>query len=249
MTKANYHTHTTYCDGKNTPRELVEKALELSLDEIGFSGHSYISFDTSYCMSRENTPKYRSDIIGLKSEYKDRIKITLGIEQDYYSDESTMGYEYVIGGVHYVKKNDVYVPVDESKELLKAAVDEHWGGDFYAFCEDYYALVSDLYDKTGCDIVAHFDLVMKFNEDGSLFDPNDKRYVNAANAALTRLLECPVRFEINTGAISRGDRTEPYPDMRVIKTIKDAGGTLLLSSDCHAKDALTFDFDKYEHLI
>ena len=35
----NYHTHTTFCDGKNTPQEIVEGAIQKRFDAIGFSGH------------------------------------------------------------------------------------------------------------------------------------------------------------------------------------------------------------------
>ena len=48
--KANYHTHTTYCDGESSPREIVDEAARLGMAELGFSGHSYTSFDESYCM-------------------------------------------------------------------------------------------------------------------------------------------------------------------------------------------------------
>ena len=29
MTFSNYHTHTTYCDGKDSPEELVREAVRL----------------------------------------------------------------------------------------------------------------------------------------------------------------------------------------------------------------------------
>ena len=45
----NYHTHTNYCDGKNTAEEIVKKAIELGLSELGFSGHSYTDFDLDFC--------------------------------------------------------------------------------------------------------------------------------------------------------------------------------------------------------
>ena len=32
----NYHTHTTYCDGKSTPEEIVLEAIRLGMDTIGF---------------------------------------------------------------------------------------------------------------------------------------------------------------------------------------------------------------------
>lgn len=36
MLKANYHTHTTFCDGSNTPQEMVEAALYQVLKYLGF---------------------------------------------------------------------------------------------------------------------------------------------------------------------------------------------------------------------
>ena len=49
----NLHTHTTFCDGKNTCRELIERAIELGFNSIGFSGHGYTPFDIKYSMSKE----------------------------------------------------------------------------------------------------------------------------------------------------------------------------------------------------
>ena len=37
----NLHTHTTYCDGRDTPVEMIESAIAQGFDSIGFSGHSY----------------------------------------------------------------------------------------------------------------------------------------------------------------------------------------------------------------
>ena len=45
MALSNFHTHTTYCDGKDTPRALAEEAMRLGCPALGFSGHSYTAFD------------------------------------------------------------------------------------------------------------------------------------------------------------------------------------------------------------
>ena len=45
MRKVNLHTHTCFCDGKNTPEEMVISAIEKGMDVLGFSGHSSSSFD------------------------------------------------------------------------------------------------------------------------------------------------------------------------------------------------------------
>ena len=46
MMFSNYHTHTTYCDGANTPEELVLEAIRLGCPELGFSGHSHLAEDS-----------------------------------------------------------------------------------------------------------------------------------------------------------------------------------------------------------
>ena len=75
MFNNNFHTHTKYCDGKNTPEEMVLSAIELGFDSLGFSGHAYTEFDLSYCMTPGETEKYISDIYALKKKYAGRIDI------------------------------------------------------------------------------------------------------------------------------------------------------------------------------
>ena len=213
------HVHTTYCDGKNTPEDLVLAALNRGMKCIGFSGHSYTFFDESYCMSKQNTARYRAEIAALKEKYKGKIKILCGVEQDYYSEEPTVGYDYVIGSVHYIKADGEYIPVDGSAEILKSAVQKHFNGDFYAFAEEYYRTVAALVKKTSIDIIGHFDLITKFNEQYSFFDEKDPRYVNAWQTAADKLIVTDKPFEINMGAISRGYKQSPYPSADIINYI------------------------------
>ena len=77
-------------------------------------------------------------------------------------------------------------------------------------------MVSDIYNKTKCDIIGHFDLITKFNEGNALFDASDERYKSAAKAAAEALLKTPAVFEVNTGAMSRGYRDEPYPAKEIL---------------------------------
>ena len=37
----NLHTHSSFCDGKNTPEEIVNYAIARGFDSIGFSSHSF----------------------------------------------------------------------------------------------------------------------------------------------------------------------------------------------------------------
>lgn len=243
--KADYHSHTMYCDGKHTPREMIESAIEKGMNGIGLSGHSYVSFDEEWCMSKDGTKEYIREIQALKEEYKDRIQVFLGLEQDYYSEVDASKLDYIIGSVHYIKKNGVYLAVDLEKSAVRRDVNLHYQGDVYAYMEDYFALVGDIVRKTNCNVIGHFDLVTKFNQDGDLFDENHPRYVQAYQDAIQKILPSDVVFEINLGAIIRGYRTFPYPSMPVIEYIKAQGGRFLLNSDSHHKDTLMYDFAKW----
>lgn len=249
MTRRDLHMHTTFCDGKSTPEEMVIAAIDRGLSVIGFSAHSHTDFDLSYCLTAEGTAQYRSEVDRLRLKYRDRIRILCGIEQDIWSDAPTNDYDYVIGSVHYLKKDGVYIPVDESPEILLTAVEDHYGGDIYALAEDYYSDVSQVVERTGADIIGHFDLITKFNEEGRMFNEADPRYVAAWTAAADKLLKTGTPFEINTGAISRGWRTEPYPSWDILRYIAAKGGSVILSSDSHSADSLACRFDDCEALV
>ena len=245
-----YHVHTTYCDGKSSPDEIIQEALLTGMNKIGFSGHSFVSFDDSgYCMTPESTRLYFNDINSLKIKYADEIKIFCGTEQDYYSQKPDLNFDYLIGSVHYVFKDGAYIPVDGSPNGLLNNVNQYYHGDFYSFAEDYYKNVADVVNKLHPQIIGHFDLILKFNEKYNFIDENDKRYHDAAISALDELLKTNVPIEINTGAISRGWRKNPYPSMEILKRIAQKHGRVILSSDSHHKSTLRFDFDMCEKIV
>ena len=37
----NFHTHTTYCDGKETAEQMVQAAIAKGFTRLGFSGHGF----------------------------------------------------------------------------------------------------------------------------------------------------------------------------------------------------------------
>ena len=240
--RSNFHTHTCYCDGSDTPEELVQQALSLGFAALGFSGHSYVAFDTSCGMPPEREEAYYREILRLKEAYAGQIELYPGLEQDYYSDTVRHDYDYIIGSVHYVKAGEEYLCVDWSAERTREIVRDCFAGDPYAYAEAYYKLVGQLGERTGCDIVGHFDLLRKFDEKDKLFDENEPRYRRAALDAIERLCSKERVFEINTGAMSRGYRTAPYPSLWILKELKRRGAPIMISSDCHSRQALDYGF-------
>ncbi len=121
--------------------------------------------------------------------------------------------------------------------------------------------------------------IVRRNTDGSaedqadpLFDTESERYIAAWKKAIDRIFDdCAERyrngyrnrletlgileagdkpvFEINTGAITRGYRTTPYPAADQIGYIKSKGGVLILSSDSHAAGTIRYGFEEFQGLI
>ena len=244
MIRCDYHTHTTFCDGKSTAEEMVRSALEKGLETFGISGHSYTWFDESYCMKKECVPAFKAEIARLKAAYAGKLKVLCGVEQDYFSAEPTAGFDYVVGSVHYLRFGDAYVPVDEGNAKHKRAAEAYLGGDLYAFAEEYYRTVADVVNKTNCNIIGHFDLITKYYDNDPELDVTHPRYRAAWKAAADRLAETGVPFEINTGAITRGVRKDPYPSEEILSYLAEKDAPVILSSDAHSAAAVAFGFDR-----
>ena len=71
MLKANYHTHTVLCDGKNTAEEMVKRALDLGFEHLGFSGH----MDPGVHM---DWPIYVAEVRRLQGIYGERLDLLRG---------------------------------------------------------------------------------------------------------------------------------------------------------------------------
>ena len=138
----NLHTHTTYCDGKNTPVQMIEEAIRLGCHTIGFSGHAPADLWNSkaWCMDQSKLADYREELFALKQQYADQIEILVGLELDYYSSKPDW-VEYTIGSVHQLKTGELEIPVDwDYEKHLYPLVRKVYGGDFMAFAKDFYTL-------------------------------------------------------------------------------------------------------------
>lgn len=238
---ANFHTHTVFCDGKNTPEEVVLSAIEKGFSAIGFSGHGYTAFDVRYCM--KDTGGYRSEINRLKEKYKKEIQIYLGIEEDAFHLTDRDGLDYIIGSSHYMYVNDRYYPIDSNYDYFKECL-AAFDNDTVRFAEAYYSSFCKYIHSRKPDMIGHFDLITKFDEKEACLFLNNDAYHRTAEKYIAEAAESGCLFEVNTGAIARGLRTSAYPNENLLYVLKKCGARLILSSDSHNKDTLDFGFDE-----
>ena len=247
MIRSNFHTHSVFCDGKDTPSDMAARASSLGFFALGFSGHREPPF--SDCgMTKEHETAYRREIAALKEQYAGNMEIYCGVEQDYYAGRRDDAYDYAIGSVHWIEKDGEYLCVDWSRDHTRRHIETHYHGDAVAYARDYYALAAQVKDITGCDVIGHFDLLTKFDEAGALFSGGDPRYRAAAMQAVDALASPGTVFEINTGAMAKGYRQTPYPALWILKELHARRCAVMINSDCHDKAKLTCGFDLAESL-
>jgi len=240
---SNLHTHTNICDGKNPPEEVVLAAIKKGFHTLGFSEHGFAKHD-SVSMPPEREVLYRQEINRLKEKYEGRINILLGYEHDFYSPLNVSEYDYFIESVHGIRHGNDMIIVDYSRDYMLNAIREYYGGDPYAMCREYFRTVSESCVNNAALIIGHIELIMKFNENRDIFNDEDPVYLKYAYEMLDTVVKSGMLVEINSGAISRGYRKEPYPGRCILRKLREMGGRIIITSDCHDADWLDCGFEQ-----
>ena len=253
LIRSNPHTHTQFCDGQSTAEEMVFSAIDHGFHTLGFSSHSELPFPNDWCLTKENVSSYINEVNRLRKQYEDRIRIRLGLELDLYSvgHVDLSPYEYLIGSVHVYRDpgTGLLYSYDWNPEASSRMLKEAFHSDPAFYARQYYQDLVRLIHEVRPLIVGHFDLLLKFNDTLRLIDPNDPTYLKIAKDALHSIMETGSIIEVNVGAITRGYRKVPYPDIPLLKEICQCRYPIILSSDCHEASNITCQFDETEQLL
>ena len=248
MIRCSLHNHTRFVDGANTPKEMADAAYEAGLSVFGISEHSVCPYEPESGVKEEEIPRYIEEMEACRKTYHGRMEVLCGLEQDFYSPVPDHAYDYVIGSVHYVDHEGILYSVDSDARSVQEQIRNVYHCDGLVYAEEYFATVAQVADRTDCDIIGHFDLCTKFNENNRLYDMTCRRYRQAAMQALESLLPKEIPFEINSGAIARGYRSQPYPAAWILKELHAHGARIIITSDAHQKENICFGFELAEEL-
>lgn len=246
MIKTNLHTHSTFSDGVNTLQEIAQSAMEKGFASLGFSDHSYTPFDPHYCEGMKDPGKYFEEVSSLKKSLEGRFSIFMGLELDYFSEIDCKGItDYIIGSVHYIEKDGIYYQLDYSAERTALAINNACGGSSDKYAEEYYNNVCLNIEKNNPDVLGHLDLITKFGT----VDETTSAYRKAALGAADFAVERGLIIEINTNAVYRKLKINPYPHEFILKHIFEKGGRVTVNSDSHIAESLDFYFDECAELL
>jgi len=227
---ANLHTHTTRCGhAYGTEREYIETAIGQGIQVLGFSDHAPMLFPNGYYSKRvrmrpEELSDYMETLTGLREEYKDQIRILIGLEMEYYPElfDRTIEFyqdfplDYLILGQHYLDNeygapNHTMLGFSDRKDL-KRYVDQCIAGM-----------------ETGrFTFVAHPDCF--------LFTGSDDDYEAEMERLCVRAKQLLLPLEINMYGVIKGGH---YPNDRFWKLASRIGNTVLIGLDAHRTEMLT----------
>lgn len=239
------HTHSTMCDGKNTLAEMAAAAFAAGAASFGASGHSHTPLpeDQGGVLPRD-MGAYRAEVLRLREVYRGRMDVLLGIELDNCADVTAEGFDYWIGSAHRLRGPDgQWYTVDWDAETLAECCETVFGGDGCAMAEAYYREVCRMALMRPA-ILGHIDLITKYCESTPLFDEASPRYRAAALEALHCADPAATLLEINTGAMSRGYRSTPYPAEFLLEEWRRMGGRIILTADAHSARAIVFGYGR-----
>lgn len=267
--KANFHTHSTFCDGKFSAEDMVIAAIEKGFDVLGFSSHClhplnpefYKPFDNIWHIPSANIKSYTEEIRRLKEKYADKIQLYLGFEADYFdspeygtaipSMENYAEFEpdYLIGAVHFINTDKGFFTVDNKPEIVKESLSRQYSKpngeiDGRAAVCDYFAAERAMLQKGDFDIIAHCDLIKLRNGPLNFFNPEESWYKDELKATALEIARSGVIAEINTGAIGRGIMDDTYPSQYFLELLYELGVPVCINSDAHTTQMLDGAFDR-----
>lgn len=246
MILSDCHTHTKYCDGKNTAEEMILSAIEKGFSSIGISSHSPVTGGLDWCMNKNDVDSYIDEIRSLQKKYEGKIQVYCGIELDNnFEGIDLEKFDYSLGSVHQFRHGGKIYDVDYSPEMTKALTDEIFGGDYNKMAKAYFEKLRDFVISTDVDVVGHFDLITKYNENDRLFDTKNAAYRKCALNAIDEILKAKpdIIFEVNTGAMFRCGNSQPYPSYFILEYLFKRGARITVTGDCHSCQSLTYGYD------
>lgn len=240
MTKTNYHSHCSFCDGKAPMEEFFRAAIAEGFVSYGVSSHAPLPFDTKWTLDRELVPAYLDEFGLLKEKYKEDIELYVGMEIDYLDETSNPSVDYFqqlpldyrIGSVHLLHTPDGrIVDVDTSPENFREILQRDFRGELELLVAVYYDASMKMAEAGGFDFVGHTD---KISYNAEICCPGIKNkdwYKRKLMDFLALVAEKGVMLEINAKAYPVKGCF--FPNAEDFHLLREFHIPVLVNSDAH----------------
>lgn len=237
--KQNLHSHTQFCDARNSMEEILRSAHEAGFETWGFSPHGPLCIPSPCNMSKESLDDYLKEIDRLRKLFSG-MTILAGMEVDYIDEKEgpasievkNYGLDYVIGSVHFIpNQRGEYQDIDGSPERFRRYVEEYFENDLEYVVRTYWKQVEKMIEAGGFDIIGHID---KIALNASIMEQDieeTKFYKDLADKVIEKAIKSGKAIEINTKHYKKYRRFFPHP--RYWKRILQSGTKMPVNSDTH----------------
>lgn len=262
----NFHTHSTWCDGRNSVEEMIVGAIERKFEAIGFTSHAMFPYFESWSLGPSAAKEYVAEIRAAAEKYAKYIKVYCGLETDYIPGVTTpeksryaeYGLDYIIGSLHWTWDgsedepigadgllSSAFVSVDHTPQILADGMRDRFNGSARALITAYHEQLREMVMRYDFDILGHPDLYRKYNVKHPFFDESEQWYRDELVKSADAIAASGKLVEVNTGAIGRGWRDDAYPSDEFRALLRERGVKFVLNSDSHSVDSLDAGFAKY----
>ncbi len=227
-----YHVHTHLCGhAEGSIEKSVAHAKRKQLSEIGFAGHFpilHLPEDDDrveeYAMSMEDIPSYLGTIMEVRLEHPE-VCVRTGFEVDYVpgcedrlkEELRQFPLDFVMGSVHFIDDWSFDDPRFK-EEYERRSLDQVW--------TQYFELVWQAARSGLFDVMAHLDLIKKFNHYPRL----DLRPIFEETARVLSVHDLVV--EVNTAGLTVPAQ-EIYPSRPLLEACYCHDVPVTLGSDAH----------------
>ncbi|MBO5099728.1 MAG: histidinol-phosphatase [Treponema sp.] len=254
--KTNYHTHSIFCDGKDSFEDIIETAINRDIKILGFSSHSVYPHTLESNMNPQDFETYCKNIEFLKLKYADKINILCGFEADFIPNFCRPDFfayrkftpDFLIGSIHFLYNGEADITkilaIDHTPQILLDGLKNLYHDNVKELIGHYFSTQRQMLEECNFSIIGHPDLIRKFNDKIHFFDESETWYKNELKTTAKAIKKADVIAEINTGAISRGYLKSPYPSEYFLTLLKQENVPIMINSDAHSAEYIDSNFDK-----
>lgn len=227
------HSHSNFSrDGKDSVENMCQSAYEKGIKVYAITDHCECDLFKSdgYEVS---TQQSLDKLIELKKEYKEKMKVLVGIElgQPLENTDATniilsRNYDYVIGSLHRTKGLSDYYFINYkgySKEKIEKLLKKYFEG------------LLDIAKWNKFDTLAHLTYPLRYIKDSGI-DIDISIYDYIIEQIFKTIIKNKKAIEVNTSGLRQSIK-KLLPDYKYIKMYKDLGGEYItIGSDSHNLD-------------
>ncbi|MCQ2283421.1 MAG: histidinol-phosphatase [Bacteroidales bacterium] len=239
--KANYHTHCTYCDGKDPLSAFVQSAEERHFDQLGFSSHAPVPFENGFAIQESDLTPYCEEIEQLKGQTHLRLFKALecdfipGMSQPFDHFKTQWNLDYIIGGVHLVRpqnSSELWFIDGPKREIYDEGLEKLFDSNIRKAVTTFWEQTFEMLETEHFDIIAHFDKIKMHNQH-RFFQEDEKWYTALADKAVQLIKQKDVIIEINTRGLYKKRCDAFYPATGLLQKARKLDIPVVISSDAH----------------